>query len=97
MPASEAQTTFAGHYAAKAVPTVTAEPIASDAKVVTTGVVITAPKTNTVPVYIGGSGVTTTDGTPIEPGFSLTLNVRDPSMVYCITTIAAQALRVLAV
>lgn len=97
MPASEAQTSFAGHYPAKSVPTVTAEAIASNDKVVTTGVVISAPKANTVPVYIGAEGVATTDGTPIEPGQSLTLNVRDPSLIFCITTIAAQELRILSI
>lgn len=59
------------------------------------GIEIYALTTNTIPVYIGGSDVTTAIGRPIAPGGSISLPVDDPSKVYAIVTTGTQEIRIL--
>lgn len=92
-----AQPDFPGHYPAKTVPSTTAEAVAAGDKIIATGIIIKAPTTNTLDVFIGAEGVTIADGFPVSPGGSLTLDVRDPSKVYCIAAAAGQTLRILGV
>lgn len=92
-----AQPDFPGHYPEKTVPTLAAEAVADGSKIINTGIIIKAPSTNTSTVYIGAEGVLSADGFPLGPGASLTLDVRDPSKVFCIATVAGQKLRILGV
>lgn len=81
---------------AKTVPTGTAEAVVSTspANLATQGVMLQSLSTNTVSVYIGNSGVTTSTGTELQPGEEIVLPVADPATVYCISGSASQNLRV---
>lgn len=94
---STAQQTFLGQLPAKVAPTGTAGALAQSTGVITTGLIIKALPSNPAPVYIGKEGVTVADGMPLAPGDSLTLNVRDPSLVFCLATVGGCELRILGV
>jgi len=78
----------------KTVPTGTAETIASSQ--VTHSVTIKALSTNTASVFIGGSGVTTS-GFELLAGESVSLDVSDINLIYCISGSASQVIRYIAV
>src|SRR3990167_8108238 len=71
----------------KTVPTGTAEVIASSQEI--RSVTIKALSTNTVAVYVGGSGVTTS-GFELLAGESVTLDISNLATVYCISDSASQ-------
>lgn len=79
----------------KTVPTGTAEAIATTQAV--HSVTIKALSTNTVAVYIGGTGVTTTTGFELLAGESISLDVSNLATVFCISGSAAQVIRYIAV
>lgn len=59
------------------------------------GVVLRADPANTEPIYVGGSNVTaetepTTDGMPLYPGESLSLQIGDPHKLYAIAPTTTQ-------
>ena len=78
----------------KTVPTGTAEVIASSQEI--RSVTIKALSTNTVAVYVGGSGVTTS-GFELLAGESVTLDISNLATVYCISDSASQVVRYIAV
>ena len=49
---------------------------------------------NTVPVYIGGSSVTTITGFPLVPGSALNMTVSNLNTFYCIAQITGQVLNI---
>lgn len=77
----------------KTVPTVTAETIGSQA---TTSVTIKALSTNTVAVYVGTTGVTTSTGFELLAGESVTLDVNNLSKIYVISGSSSQVVRYIA-
>jgi hypothetical protein len=79
------------------VPTGTSAAIVASAPAIdaTVGVLLTAPSANTVTVYVGPSGVTVSNGTPVDPGKSITIPVANPADIYSISGSAAQKLRVM--
>lgn len=79
----------------KTVPTVTAETIASSQSI--SSVTIKALSTNTVAVYIGTTGVTTSTGFELLAGESISLDVDNLTDVYCISGSASQVVRYIAV
>lgn len=92
-----AQQTFLGQFAPKIAPTAAAEAIGPSPGVVTTGLILKALPSNPAPIYIGKEGVTVANGFPLYPGDSMTINVRDPSLVYCLATVGGCELRVMGV
>lgn len=59
------------------------------------GVVLRADPANTEPIYVGGANVTpgtseTTDGFPLYPGETLSLQIGDPHKLYAIAPTTAQ-------
>ena len=75
----------------KTVPTGTAEAIASTQAV--HSVTVKSLSTNTVAVYIGGTGCTTTTGFELLPGESVSLDVSNLATVFCISGSASQVVR----
>ena len=92
-----AQQEFLGQIPEKVVPTGTAEALGASPGVVTTALIVRALLGNPDPVFIGKEGVTVSDGIPLYPGESMTLNVRDPALVFCIAAGGGNALRVMGV
>ena len=78
----------------KTVPTGTAEVLASSQAI--RSVTIKALSTNTVAVYIGGSGITVS-GFELLAGESVSLDVNNLNLVYCISGSASQIIRYIAV
>lgn len=78
----------------KAVPTGTAEVLATTQKI--RSVTMKALSTNTVAVYVGGSGVTTASGFELLAGDSISLDTDDLANVYVISGSAAQVVRYIA-
>lgn len=58
----------------------------------TLGAYVAASPANTALVYVGGSSVTTSIGTPLAPGDRIWLPVSNTSAVYAITGTATQTL-----
>lgn len=56
------------------------------------GVLVKALTSNTGTIYIGGSGVSSANGFPLEAGDSVTIPVDDANKVYAIASIDNQAL-----
>jgi hypothetical protein len=83
--------------AAKTVPTGTAEAVVSATPTIlaTQGVVIQALSTNSVSVYVGPSGVTTSNGIELQAGRDITIPCRDPYDIFVISGSASQAVRIL--
>ena len=79
----------------KTVPTATAETIASSQSI--SSVTVKALSTNTVSVYIGTTGVTTSTGFELSAGESVSLDVDNLTDVYCISGSASQVVRYIAV
>lgn len=75
----------------KTVPTVTATAIATTQAV--HSVTIKALSTNTVAVFIGGTGVTTANGFELLAGESVSLDVSNLATVFCISGSASQNIR----
>jgi len=74
-------------------PTGTATAIAASQPAVV-GVLIVADASNGGVAYIGGAGVTTSTGLDLSAGDSIFLRIADPSLIYCIGSIASQVLRI---
>lgn len=73
----------------------TAEQITSTSFACSFGVTLKADITNTGIIYIGNSDVTagsagSTDGFPLSPGETLTLEVSNPNLLYAIASVANQ-------
>ncbi|MBZ5529729.1 MAG: hypothetical protein LAN71_17770 [Acidobacteriia bacterium] len=79
----------------KTVPTGTAEAIAGSQ--VIHSVTVKALSTNTVAVYIGGTGVTTTTGFELLAGESISLDISNLATVFCISGSASQIIRFIAI
>lgn len=79
----------------KVVPTGTAEVIASSQAI--HSVTVKALSTNTAVVYIGSTGVTTSNGFELLAGESISLDVDDLSDVYVISGSASQEVRYIAI
>ena len=75
----------------KTVPTGTAEAIATTQ--VIHSVTVKALSTNTVAVYVGASGVTTSTGIELLAGESISLDVTDLATVFVISGSASQVVR----
>jgi len=75
----------------KTAPTGTAEAIATTQAI--HSVTVKALSTNTVSVYIGATGVTTSTGIELLPGESVSLDVTDLSSVFVISGTASQVVR----
>lgn len=58
------------------------------------GVVVKALSTNSAPIYIGGSDVSTSNGFPLSAGESIGLELADASKLFAVSA-AAQELRIL--
>lgn len=56
------------------------------------GVIVQALSTNTVSIYIGGSGVTTSTGFELQPGQATSIAVNNTNLIYAISGSAAQGL-----
>jgi len=82
------------YHGSKTVPTGTAEAIASSQTI--KSVTIKALSTNTVAVYIGATGVTTS-GFELLAGESVSLDVNNLSLVFVISGSAAQIVRYIAI
>jgi hypothetical protein len=81
--------------ATKTVPTGTAEAVTTTPTILATqGVIVKALSTNTVTVYVGGSGVTTS-GFPLAAGEDVMLPVRDPADIYVISGSSSQVVRMI--
>ena len=78
----------------KTVPTGTAEVLAGSQTI--HSVTIKALSTNTVAVYIGGSGITVS-GFELLAGESVSLDINNLNLVYCISGSASQIIRYIAV
>ena len=78
------------------VPTGTSAPLTETATRAASGLLVQAPTSNTVSVYVGGSGVTTGTGIILAPGVSISISLADASKLYSIAGAAGQKLRVLA-
>lgn len=79
----------------KTVPTGTAEAIATTQAI--KSVTVKSLSTNTVAVYIGASGVTTSTGIELLADESVTIDIDDLAKVYCISGSASQVVRYIAV
>jgi hypothetical protein len=79
----------------KTVPTGTAEAIASSQAI--HSVTVKALSTNTVAVYIGATGVTTSSGFELLAGESITLDVANLASVFCISGTGSQVVRYIAI
>jgi hypothetical protein len=79
----------------KTVPTGAAEAIASSQTI--HSVTIKALSTNTVAVYVGATGVTTSSGFELLAGESITLDVANLASVFCISGTSSQVVRYIAV
>lgn len=55
--------------------------------------VLSCPATNTASVYMGGPGVTTSDGTEIEPGGGAAIAVDNLNKLYFISTASGQTVK----
>ena len=77
------------------VPTTPATAIATTQ--VIHSVTIKALSTNTVAVYVGGSGVTVANGFELLAGESVSLDVTNLATVFCISGSAAQVIRFIAI
>lgn len=78
----------------KTVPTGTAEALAGSQA--TRSVTVKALSTNTVAVYVGPTGVTTTSGFELLAGESVTMDISNLSTIYVISGSAAQIVRYIA-
>jgi hypothetical protein len=79
----------------KTVPTTTAEAIASAQA--TTSVTVKALSTNTVPVYVGKTGVTVANGFELLAGESISMDINDLSTVFVISGSSSQVIRYIAI
>lgn len=79
----------------KTVPTGTAETIGSTQAI--HSITIKALSTNTVAIYVGANGVTTSTGFELLAGESLSLDLDDVAKVYVISGSAAQVVRYIAI
>jgi hypothetical protein len=61
------------------------------------GILVQAPSTNTIAIYIGGSMVTTGIGIELLPGESIAFGISDASTLYAIAASTLQVARVLVV
>lgn len=77
----------------KTVPTGTAEAIGTGEA---NSVIVKALAANTVDVYVGGSGVTTSNGFPLAAGEAIALDVRAIGDIFVISGSASQKVRYLA-
>jgi len=75
----------------KTVPTGTAEAITTTQAI--SSVTVKALSTNTVPTYVGGTGVTTTTGFELLAGESVSLDISDLATVFVISGSADQVVR----
>lgn len=64
--------------------TVTTSAVALPSNALTQGVILESLSTNTVSIFIGGSGVTTTSGTELQPGASTSVAVSNLDVIYVI-------------
>lgn len=60
-----------------------------------TGVLVTSLSTNTATIYLGGSDVSTANGTPLEPGDSIGLDLLANETLYARSATGTQDLRIL--
>lgn len=58
------------------------------------GVLVQSIASNVGNVYIGGSGVTTSNGIELIPGASIVYPVTDPSTIFAISAAGGQSLRI---
>jgi len=79
----------------KTAPTVTAEAIASSQAI--HSVTVKALSTNTVAVYVGATGCTVAAGFELLAGESISLDVDNLNLVYCISGNASQVVRYIGV
>lgn len=54
------------------------------------GVLVKAPIANTGTIYIGGSGVTTGNGYPLDPGENITIEIDNANKIYAIASVDNQ-------
>lgn len=64
--------------------TVTTSPVALPVGVLTQGAVLESLSTNTVSIFVGGSGVTTSTGIELLPGGMLGVAIADTSDIYVV-------------
>lgn len=64
--------------------TVTASAVALPNKHLTQGVILEALSTNTVSIFVGGSGVTTSTGIEIQPGGAVSAAVNNLDIIYVV-------------
>ena len=80
----------------KNVPTGTAEPLATDTTLVfPLGYWVTAPASNSDPVYLCAEGDAAGDGLPLEPEARAFITRDRPSLQHCIASVPGQVLKVL--
>ncbi|KYG11398.1 hypothetical protein BE21_57450 [Sorangium cellulosum] len=90
IPSSSAPTSLAEF----SVPTGTATAIGATTSA-TRSILVQAPLANTIAVYVGGSGVTTSTGIELLPGDAVTLATTNAASVYGIAASTGQKLRIL--
>jgi len=78
-----------------AVPITTSDAIASSQAC--SSVTVKSLSTNTVAIYVGGSTCTVANGFELLPGESVSLDVNNISLIYCISGSASQELRWIAI
>lgn len=74
--------------------TTTASQLAPTALTGRVTMIVTAVQTNTQPVYLGATGVTTATGTPIYPGQSFSCDLNAAAALYAITPSGTQTVAV---
>ena len=79
----------------KTVPTGTAEAIAASQAI--SSITIKALSTNTVSIYVGATGVTTSTGFELEAGDSISLDIDNSADVFVISGSASQVIRFIGV
>lgn len=62
--------------------TVTTSAVALTSGALTEGVILESLSTNTVSIFVGGAGVTTSTGIELQPGASLGVAIDDVSKIY---------------
>lgn len=65
---------------------------ALNSNTLTQGIIIQALSTNTVSIYIGPSGVTTSTGFELQPGQATSIAVNNTNVIYAISGTAGQGL-----
>jgi hypothetical protein len=64
--------------------TVTTSAVALPSGALTQGVILEALSTNTISIFVGGVGVTTSTGTELQPGASTSVAVNNTNVIFVI-------------